>query len=99
MYGREQDANLLFHNLNDFIPARCMENGVDVLLVDEAHRIELSPNNKYTKKDHWTELSQIETLIRAARSCVFFIDDRQAIRHSEIGKTGLITSLCTNQSL
>ena len=91
MVGR-QEANLLFHNLNDFIPARCMENGVDVLLVDEAHRIELSPNNKYTKKDHWTELSQIETLIRAARSCVFFIDDRQAIRHSEIGKTGLITS-------
>ena len=50
MVGR-QEANLLFHNLNDFIPARCMENGVGVLLVDEAHRLELSPNNKMCIRD------------------------------------------------
>lgn len=80
----------LFTNLNAFIPADCNENQIDVLLVDEAHRIEKSPNNRFTSAAKRTDLPQIETLIRASKIWVFFIDDRQPIRYQEIWKSDMI---------
>ena len=83
-------ARLLFHNVTSYVPASADENSVDVLLVDEAHRIQKSANNQYTKAKNRTELSQVDTIIRAAKITVFFIDDRQAIRGAEIGSAELI---------
>lgn len=83
-------AKLLFSNLNQFIPSRVEENSIDVLIVDEAHRIGKTSNHQYTKSIDRTDLSQVETLIRASKVSIFFIDDKQAIRSAEIGSTDLI---------
>ena len=80
----------LFSNITSFVPASYAENGIDVLLVDEAHRIQKNANNQYTKAEMRTNLPQIDTIIRASKITVFFIDDRQAIRGVEIGSSALI---------
>jgi len=87
---RGSNAKLLFTNLNQYIPTRVEENSVDVLIIDEAHRIGKTSNNQYTKAVDRTDLSQVETLIRASKTSIFFIDDKQAIRSAEIGSTQLI---------
>jgi DUF2075 family protein len=87
---RGSNAKLLFSNLNQFIPSRVDENSIDVLIVDEAHRIGKTSNHQYTKSIDRTDLSQVETLIRASKVSIFFIDDKQAIRSAEIGSTDLI---------
>lgn len=83
-------AKFLFSNVTQFIPANCEQDSLDVLLIDEAHRIANSANNQYTPADKRTELSQIQTIVRASKICVFFIDDKQAIRSVEIGSSELI---------
>lgn len=80
----------LFQNVTSYVPASADENSVDVLLVDEAHRIQKNANNQYTKPEKRTELPQIDTIIRSAKVTVFFIDDKQAIRGVEIGSANLI---------
>ncbi len=87
---RGSNAKLLFTNLNQFIPSRVDENSIDVLLIDEAHRIGKTSNHQYTKSIDRTDLSQVETLIRCSKVSIFFIDDKQAIRSAEIGSTDLI---------
>ena len=84
------NARILFQNVTSYVPASADENSVDVLLVDEAHRIQKSANNQYTKAENRTNLPQVDTIIRAAKITVFFIDDRQAIRGAEIGSAELI---------
>ena len=66
------------------------ENAVDVLLIDEAHRIGRTSNSQYTPAARRTDLSQIDTIIRATKISVFFIDEKQAIRGAEIGSTNMI---------
>lgn len=84
------NTRILFQNVTSYIPASVEENAVDVLLVDEAHRIQKSANNQYTKAEKRTNLPQIDTIIRSAKVTVFFIDDQQAIRGVEIGSTKLV---------
>jgi DUF2075 family protein len=87
---RGSNSKLLFSNVTQFIPANCEENSLDVLLVDEAHRIQQSSNTQYTSADKRTSLPMIDTLIRAAKIGVFFIDDKQGIRSAEIGSSDMI---------
>lgn len=84
------NARILFQNVTSYVPASADENSIDVLLVDEAHRIQKSANNQYTKAENRTTLPQVDTIIRASKITVFFIDDRQAIRGAEIGSAELI---------
>lgn len=84
------DARPLFSNVLQFIPANFNANDLDVLLVDEAHRITLSPNHQYTKPEKRTDMTMVDTLINCAKVVVFFIDDKQAIRSQEIGSTEMI---------
>jgi DUF2075 family protein len=84
------DARMLFSNLYRFVPNRVKEDEVDILLVDEAHRIEKTSNFQYTKAEDRTEMPQIDQLIRCSKVAVFFIDDRQNVRGSEIGNSNLI---------
>ena len=86
-------AKLLFSNLSRFIPAKVKENEIDVVLIDEAHRIEKKSNSQYTKKEDRTEMPQIEQLIRCAKTTVFFIDDKQNVRSQEVGASELIQSI------
>lgn len=85
-------TRILFQNLTSYVPASVDENSVDVLLVDEAHRIERTSNSQYTPAEKRTSLPQIDTIIRAAKVSVFFIDEKQAIRGAEIGNKELIRS-------
>ncbi|ACU03151.1 DUF2075 domain-containing protein [Pedobacter heparinus] len=59
---------------------------VDVLLMDEAHRIR-EKTAGFSKR---TDLLQIQELLNAAKVCVFFVDDYQVVRREEIGTSGFI---------
>ena len=83
-------TRILFQNVTSYVPAVTEENAVDVLLIDEAHRIGRTSNSQYTPAARRTDLSQIDTIIRATKVCVFFIDEKQAIRGAEIGSTNMI---------
>jgi DUF2075 family protein len=65
-------------------------DAVDVLLADEAHRIRQTSVSRFTRKEDRTGLPQIEELIRASKSAVFFIDDYQIVRPGEIGSVQYI---------
>jgi len=83
-------ASILFSNLYRFIPSKSKENEFDLLLIDEAHRIEKTSNFQYTKKADSTELPQVEQLVRCAKTSVFFIDEKQNVRSKEIGSADII---------
>ena len=83
-------ARLLFQNVTSYVPATTDENTLDVVLVDEAHRIENFTIDRYRPERSETGMPQVDTIIRAAKISIFFIDDRQAIRGREIGSAELI---------
>jgi len=83
-------GEIMFSNLYRFIPSRTKENEFDILLIDEAHRIEKTSNHQYTKPGDRTEMPQMQQLVRCSKTTVFFIDDRQNVRSSEVGSTELI---------
>lgn len=89
------DARPLFSNVLQFIPAFFNSNDLDVLLVDEAHRITVSPNHQYTKPENRTDMAMVDTLINCSKVTVFFIDDKQAIRSQEIGSSKMIRDAAT----
>jgi len=62
-------------------------NAVDVLIMDEAHRIREKTVMRYKKS---SGNLQLEELINAAKVCVFFIDDKQVVRPDEIGSSNYI---------
>ncbi len=65
-------------------------NVLDVLIADEAHRIRETSNNRFTPKSRQSKLSQIEELLKASKTSVFFIDDNQVVRPGEIGSVEYI---------
>ena len=70
-------ARLLFQNVTSYVPATTDENALDVVLVDEAHRIENFTIDRYRPERSETGMPQVDTIIRATKISVFFIDDRQ----------------------
>jgi len=88
----EVNAKILFTSLDPYAPTRVGENELDILIVDEAHRIGDKSGHRFTKKEHRTEMPQVEQLIRCAKTSIFFIDDKQVIRGAEVGNTGLLKS-------
>lgn len=83
--ARAEQQFKYFHNY-----AMAANNDVDVLVLDESHRIRKTSVTRYTKKDQRSGLPQIEELIRSARVTVFFIDDLQGIKPDEVGDRELI---------
>jgi len=63
-------------------------NVIDVMIADEAHRIRETSNDRFRPKQ--SKLSQIEELLKASRTSVFFIDDKQIVRPGEIGSSPYI---------
>jgi uncharacterized protein len=88
MVGR--GGEIMFNNLYRFVPGRTKENEFDILLIDEAHRVEKTSNHQYTRPEDRTDMPQILQLVRCAKTSVFFIDDRQNVRSSEVGNSALI---------
>ncbi len=87
-----RDGSMLFSNLYRFLPSVVSENELDLLLVDEAHRIEKNSNHQYTRPADRTDMPQVDQLIRCSKTSVFFIDDRQNVRYQEIGNSSSIKS-------
>jgi DUF2075 family protein len=83
-------AKLLFTSLDPFVPSRVQENELDILIVDEAHRIGEKSDSRFTKREHRSDMPQTEQLIRCAKTSIFFIDDKQVIRGAEVGNSKLI---------
>lgn len=78
-------ASTFFKFFNSFMTYR--ENQIDVLIADEAHRIRKTSSSRYSGT---STTPQIDELMRVAKVCIFFIDDYQVVRSSEIGSSELI---------
>ncbi|SDP06376.1 hypothetical protein SAMN04515671_2847 [Nakamurella panacisegetis] len=83
-------ASSLFKYFNQFIDAE--RNGLDVLILDEAHRIRETSANRYTKAEQRTGRAQVDELIAAARVPVFLLDQHQVVRPGEMGTIAEITA-------
>jgi hypothetical protein len=74
----------LFAYFNSFMSAE--KNGLDVLIVDEAHRIRETSVDRYTGKEvRVAARPQVDELMNAARVPVFLLDEHQVVRPGELG--------------
>lgn len=80
---RQPRVQKMFKYFNQFVDAE--RNGLDVLILDEAHRIRETSANRYTKAEYRTGRPQIDELIDAARVPVFLLDQNQVVRPGEMG--------------
>jgi uncharacterized protein len=82
--ARSPSTQRLFKYFNDFISAD--PNGLDVLVLDEAHRIRETSVSRWTRRDLRTSARpQVDELIAAARVPVFLLDEHQVVRPGELG--------------
>lgn len=81
----KKDASDLIANIFRFKPYFFKEGEIDLLLIDEAHRVQQSANYMGDMFHEQTYLSQVVSLMYCAKVCVFFIDDNQSIKTEEIG--------------
>lgn len=65
-------------------------NSLDVLIVDEAHRIRQVTTHRFMKAEKRSGIPQADELVRAARVPVFLIDEHQGVRPYEIGTVAAI---------
>jgi len=73
----------LFKYFNSFTDAE--KNSLDVLILDEAHRIRETSASRWTRSTQRTGRSQMDELIGAARVPVFLLDENQIVRPGELG--------------
>jgi hypothetical protein len=81
-------AKNLFKFFNSFIATG--PDSFDVLICDEAHRIRESSMSRYTPRVQRTGLPQVEELLRVAKLNIFFIDEYQIVRPSEVGGVAML---------
>src|SRR5262249_40396714 len=63
---------------------------LDLLLVDEAHRVRESSNTRWTPPTKRSSKSQMQELLDCSKVTVFLLDENQYVRPDEIGCTKLI---------
>jgi hypothetical protein len=73
----------LFKYFNQFTDAD--RNGLDVLILDEAHRIRETSEGRFTAARFRTGRPQIDELMAAARVPVFLLDENQVVKPGELG--------------
>jgi len=81
-------ARNLFKFFNSFIAVE--PDSFDVLICDEAHRIRESSMSRYTPKAQRTNLPQVDELLRVAKLNIFFLDEYQIVRPSEVGGVAML---------
>lgn len=82
-------ARSLFKFFNSFVSAE--ENAFDVLVADEAHRIRETSSRGWPRPVR-SNVPQVDELLKIARLCIFFIDEKQIVRPNEVGNIQLIKS-------
>lgn len=80
---RRARATNLFKYFNSFMDAE--RNGLDVLILDEAHRIRATSEHRYTPAAQRTGRPQVDELLATARVPVFLLDQDQVVRPGEMG--------------
>jgi hypothetical protein len=94
---RSTRTKALFKYFNSFMEAE--KNGLDVLILDEAHRIRETSANRWTRAAARTGRPQVEELISAARVPVFLLDEHQTVRPGELGSIQEITAYAESLGL
>ncbi|MDN4475801.1 DUF2075 domain-containing protein [Demequina sp. SYSU T00192] len=88
----------LFTYFNSFIGAE--RNGLDVLVLDEAHRIREQSVNRFTRAELRAKAQpQVNELLDAARVPVFLLDEHQVVRPGEIGTVADIRAAAAARSV
>lgn len=87
----------LFKYFNQFTDAD--RNGLDVLILDEAHRIRETSASRFTPARLRTGQPQVDELIAAARVPVFLLDQHQVVRPGELGTAEDIEAHATRSGL
>jgi hypothetical protein len=80
-------ASALFKYFRD---TATVADQLDVAILDEAHRIRTISTSRFTPATKRTGKAQIDDILDASRTTVFFIDDLQVVRPGEVGSTDLI---------
>ena len=78
---------------------RARRLGLDLLLVDEAHRIRKTSDTRFTPARDRDRKSQVDELLDAARVVVFLLDEHQYVRPDEIGRSSLVRHAAGLQSV
>jgi DUF2075 family protein len=94
---RAPKVRSLFKYFNQFMTAD--SNGLEVLIMDEAHRIRETSVDRYTRAELRTDRPQIDELISAARVPVFLLDEHQVVRPGEMGTLNQIETLAAQLGL
>jgi uncharacterized protein len=94
---RSPRTQRLFKYFNQFIEAE--PNDLDVLILDEAHRIRETSVDRYTRRELRTDRPQIDELIAAARVPVFLLDEHQVVRPGELGTVSDIEAYAASVGL
>ena len=76
-----------------------VDEPLDVVILDEAHRIRSISTSRFTPAKARTGKAQIDDILDASRVSVFFIDDLQVVRPGEVGSTDLIREAAAKRSL
>lgn len=87
----------MFKYFNSFIDAE--PNSLDVLILDEAHRIRETSANRFTRATHRTGRAQLDELMSVARVPVFLLDEHQVVRPGELGTVDDIRSWALEKGL
>jgi hypothetical protein len=76
-----------------------VDDKLDVLILDEAHRIRTISTSRFTPAKARTGKAQIDDILDATRAAVFFIDDLQVVRPGEVGSTMMIREAAGRRSV
>ncbi len=95
--ARAPRVQKMFKYFNQFMDAET--NSLDVLILDEAHRIRATSVDRYTRAALRTDRPQIDELISAARVPVFLLDEHQVVRPGEMGSLTQITAYARHLGL
>jgi hypothetical protein len=87
----------MFKYFNQFMDAE--PNSLDVLILDEAHRIRETSVSRFTKKALRSDRPQIDELISVARVPVFLLDQHQVVKPDELGTVEEITAFAEGRGL
>ena len=94
---RQPRVQRMFKYFNQFMDAE--PNELDVLILDEAHRIRETSVDRYTKAEFRTGRRQVDELIAAARVPVFLLDEHQVVKPGELGTVAEIQSYAADLGL
>jgi DUF2075 family protein len=89
-------AGALFKYFRD---TASVDDKLDVLILDEAHRIRTMSTSRFTPAKVRTGKAQIDDILDSSRTTVFFIDDLQVVRPGEVGSTGMIREAAGRRSI